>query len=118
MRLGVLYDVDGESLAVVSGGAHWGGGLWICADDLALLGDLYLRRGEWLGRRVLSEEWIERAWRPCGLNPDYGYLGWRNDSRRVQPNGPASGRVRPGQRRPASALGRSRPGAGHRLALG
>ncbi|MEV1286228.1 serine hydrolase [Micromonospora sp. NPDC049679] len=87
-----FVDIGGENVAVVSGGAHWGGGLWISADDLALLGELHLRRGESQGRRLLSEEWIERAWHPCELNPDYGYLWWRNDSRQVQPNGPGSGR--------------------------
>ncbi|MGW5666437.1 serine hydrolase domain-containing protein [Micromonospora sp. NPDC003776] len=87
-----VIDIDGMPTPVVSGGAHWGGGLWISARDLALLGELYRHRGEWRDRRLLSEEWIDRAWSPCDLNPDYGYLWWRNDSQRVQPDAPGSGR--------------------------
>ncbi|RKN52250.1 class C beta-lactamase-related serine hydrolase [Micromonospora costi] len=87
-----VVEIDGRPVPVVSGGAHWGGGLWISARDLALLGELYRCRGGWQGRRVLSTEWIDRVWSPCELNPDYGYLWWRNDSQRVQPGAPASGR--------------------------
>ncbi|MFC0003635.1 serine hydrolase domain-containing protein [Micromonospora siamensis] len=87
-----VVTIDGRPVPVVSGGAHWGGGLWISASDLALLGDLYVSGGTWYGRRLLSAEWIDRAWAPCALNPDYGYLWWRNDTGRVQPGAPASGR--------------------------
>ncbi|QWZ09691.1 serine hydrolase [Nocardioides panacis] len=43
-------DPDGADEAltpVVSGGAHWGGGLWISALDLARIGHLCLHRGTW-----------------------------------------------------------------------
>ncbi|WP_233594713.1 serine hydrolase [Amycolatopsis sp. WAC 04169] len=89
---GATTRIDGEEVPVVSGGAHWGGGLWISADDLALLGLLYLRDGEHDSRRLLSREWIDRTWRPCDHNPDYGYLWWLNDRRRVFPAAPPSGR--------------------------
>ncbi|MEV0157396.1 GNAT family N-acetyltransferase [Micromonospora sp. NPDC050686] len=87
-----VVDLDGRAVPVVSGGAHWGGGLWISAADLALLGELYAGRGAWRGQRLLSAEWIDRAWAPCELNPDYGYLWWRNDAGRVQPGAPTGGR--------------------------
>lgn len=87
-----FVDVAGDVVPVVSGGAHWGGGMWISANDLALLGELYLRRGRWAGRQLVSEDWIDRSWQPCELNPDYGYLWWLNDRRRVQPLASASGR--------------------------
>ncbi|MCW3817553.1 serine hydrolase [Micromonospora sp. DR5-3] len=87
-----VVDIDGASVPVVSGGAHWGGGLWISAADLALLGEVYRGGGTWRGRRLLSAEWIVRAWSPCPLNPDYGFLWWRNDSGRVQPGAPTTGR--------------------------
>lgn len=87
-----VVEIDGQPTTVVSGGAHWGGGLWISAADLALLGDLWVRHGDSPAGRLLSREWIDRAWSPCELNPDYGYLWWRNDSLRVQPNAPATGR--------------------------
>ncbi|MGC9665151.1 serine hydrolase domain-containing protein [Planosporangium sp. 12N6] len=84
--------VGGRRVPVVSGGAHWGGGLWASAGDLARLGVLYLRRGRWRGRRLLSEEWIDATWQPCDRNPDYGYLWWLNTRQRVFPTAPASGR--------------------------
>ncbi|EMD28674.1 serine hydrolase domain-containing protein [Amycolatopsis azurea] len=89
---GATTGIGGEDVPVVSGGAHWGGGLWISADDLALLGLLYLRDGYDHGRRLLSAEWIDRTWRPCDHNQDYGYLWWLNDRQRVYPAAPASGR--------------------------
>lgn len=64
-----MTTIDGETVPVVSGGAHWGGGLRISAGDLALLGLLYLRKGEHDGRRLLGETWIDRTWTPCPHNP-------------------------------------------------
>ncbi|MGC5019641.1 serine hydrolase domain-containing protein [Micromonospora sp. DT47] len=87
-----VVDIGGRPVPVVSGGAHWGGGLWISAADLALLGELHLTGGRWQGRRLLSAGWVARAWSPCALNPDYGYLWWRNDAGRIQPGAPTSGR--------------------------
>lgn len=87
-----IITIGRERVPVVSGGAHWGGGMWMCANDLALLGELYLRRGRWAGQQLISNEWIDRSWQPCTLNPDYGYLWWLNDRQRVLPAAPASGR--------------------------
>lgn len=76
--------VDG--MPVVSGGAHWGGGLWMSARDLARFGRPYLED------RLLGRDWIERSWAPCAENPDYGYLWWLNDGGRVAPGAPTTGR--------------------------
>jgi CubicO group peptidase (beta-lactamase class C family) len=89
---GASVDLDGVPVPVVSGGAHWGGGVWISAWDLALVGQCYLSGGRWGADRVLSEEWISRTFEPCPVNPDYGYLWWLNDARQVVPEAPASGR--------------------------
>ncbi|WP_233599305.1 serine hydrolase [Amycolatopsis sp. WAC 01375] len=78
-----MTTIDGETVPVVSGGAHWGGGLRISAGDLALLGRLYLRKG----RQLLSESWIERSWTPCPHNADYGYLWWLNGFLSAPPTG-------------------------------
>lgn len=45
-----------RTVAGSCGGAHWGGGLRMSANDLALLGELYLRRGRWSAKQLLSEE--------------------------------------------------------------
>ena len=39
----------GGEVPVVTGGSHWGGGLWASARDLARFGLLHLREGEWEG---------------------------------------------------------------------
>ncbi len=78
-------DVGGRRMQSVPGGAHWGGGLWISSFDHARFGLLHLRRGEWNGKRLLSEDWINRATTPCEKNPTYGYLFWLNTNRALYP---------------------------------
>ena len=34
-------------------------GLYIYTEDMAKLGELYLRGGVWKGERILSEEWVK-----------------------------------------------------------
>lgn len=82
-------DLDGRSVPVVSGGAHWGGGLFMSARDLALVGQLYLDRGG----QLVSADWLSRTWQPCAVRREYGFLWWLNDTRKVFPHAPASGRV-------------------------
>lgn len=84
-------DLCNENVAVVSGGAHWGGGLFISAQDLALVGELCCRSGDWHGTRVIDETWFARQWAPCPIKADYGYLWWLNHDRTVFPEAPTSG---------------------------
>lgn len=76
-------DIDGERMQSVSGGGHWGGGLWIHSWDLARWAYLYLRGGEWDGEQLLSEEWLSLATTPCDVKPEYGFLLWLNTDRRL-----------------------------------
>jgi CubicO group peptidase (beta-lactamase class C family) len=69
-------DLDGARVQSVSGGSHWGGGFWASTRDHARFGYLLLRRGEWNGRRLLSDRWIELATTPTDIAPFYGYLWW------------------------------------------
>jgi CubicO group peptidase (beta-lactamase class C family) len=69
-------DLNGQRVQSVSGGSHWGGGLWASTRDHARFGYLMLRKGEWAGRRILSAGWIERATAPTDIAPYYGYLWW------------------------------------------
>jgi len=85
-----MVDVDGTAMRSVSGGGHWGGGLWISARDLARVGLLYLNDGEWDGDRLLSEAWIDASTEPCDANESYGYLWWLNADRTLWPSAPAS----------------------------
>ncbi|MDN3060347.1 serine hydrolase [Streptomyces sp. SRF1] len=111
-------EIDGRRIAVVSGGAHWGGGLWINALDLARIGQLCLRNGQWGGRRLLSAAWIEEMWRPC---PGQAQLRALLVVERP-PNGVAQGPVhralRPRKWRQPPAMGRPGTGPGGELALG
>jgi CubicO group peptidase (beta-lactamase class C family) len=84
--------IEGRPVPVVSGGAHWGGGLWISALDLARIGHLALRGGRWGTERVISGQWVEEMWTPCRARPDYGLSWWLNDDRTVWPAAPATGR--------------------------
>lgn len=87
-----VVEIDGTEVPVVSGGAHWGGGLWISALDLARLGRLCLRGGTWGGRQVVSRRWIEELWTPCRVKPEYGLSWWLNDTGTVWPRAPRTGR--------------------------
>ncbi|WP_433549224.1 serine hydrolase domain-containing protein [Streptomyces sp. CA-294286] len=87
-----FVDLDGVRLPVVSGGAHWGGGLWIGALDLARIGWLCLRGGCWGDRQVVSVRWIEEMWTPCRVKSDYGLSWWLNDRGTVWPAAPVTGR--------------------------
>ncbi len=64
-----------------------GCGLHVSCDDIAKLGLLYLNRGMWNGKRLLSEAWVQAATSAVSDNsgngsPDwcagYGYQFWRN----------------------------------------
>jgi CubicO group peptidase (beta-lactamase class C family) len=65
-----------NDVPVVVGGAHWGGGLFISAHDLAQIGELCRNHGHWQGTQLISRSWITRQWKPCPIKPDYGYLWW------------------------------------------
>jgi hypothetical protein len=79
-------EIDGQQMQSVSGGGHWGGGVFITARDQARIGLMLLRRGMWAGRRILSEEWIDRMLEPCPLFRNYGYLCWLNTGRALYPS--------------------------------
>jgi CubicO group peptidase (beta-lactamase class C family) len=83
--------LDGALVQSVSGGGHWGGGMFIDARDLARFGLLTLRRGRWGDRRILSEAWVRRALTPTGPQPTYGVMNWfLNTDKKMWPSAPAS----------------------------
>ena len=71
-------EIDERKMQSVSGGAHWGGGLWISALDHAKVGQLMLNNGTWNGKRILAESWLSACRTPCLIAPFYGYLWWLN----------------------------------------
>jgi CubicO group peptidase (beta-lactamase class C family) len=70
--------VDGVEMQSVSGGGHFGGGLFISTRDHARLGLLFLRRGVWNGERIFSEKWIDMLRNPAWAFVRYGYMWWLN----------------------------------------
>jgi CubicO group peptidase (beta-lactamase class C family) len=83
-----FVEIDGRRVQSVSGGAHWGGGVFISARDQARIGLMLARQGVWNGRRILSEAWIDRMREPCPINRNYGYLFWLNTNRALYPSAP------------------------------
>lgn len=71
-------DVNGTPVESVSGGTHWGGGLWISARDHARLGQLYLNEGRAGDTQILPPGWTRETRTPSTLNPGYGLLWWLN----------------------------------------
>jgi CubicO group peptidase (beta-lactamase class C family) len=72
-------DVNGKRVQSVSGGGHWGGGVWASTRDHARFGLLHLRRGRWGDKQLLSEKWIDMATTPTDIRPVYGYMWWLNN---------------------------------------
>jgi CubicO group peptidase (beta-lactamase class C family) len=84
-------EMDGQAVQSVSGGGHWGGGMFIDARDMARFGLLTLRRGRWGDRQVISEEWVRRALTPTPAEPGYGFMNWfLNTGRKRFPAAPES----------------------------
>ncbi len=68
-------------------GINTGGfGLSLMTEDIAMFGQLYLQKGQWEGKQLISSSWIEEATRSYISNGDnplsdwsqgYGYQFWR-----------------------------------------
>lgn len=83
--------LDGQKMQSVSGGGHWGGGMFIDAWDLARFGYLVLREGRWQDRQLISRAFLDRARSPGKAKADYGYANWfLNPGRKALPSAPDS----------------------------
>lgn len=83
--------VDGQVMQSVSGGGHWGGGMFIHARDMARFGYLTLRHGKWKNQQLLSEDWVRMATTPTPAEPTYGFMNWfLNTDKKLLPSAPAS----------------------------
>ena len=55
------------------------GEMWLKPRDMAKFGWLYLNRGRWAGRQIVSRAWVEQSTRAridATLFPKYGYQWW------------------------------------------
>ncbi|HET8861227.1 serine hydrolase [Marivirga sp.] len=71
-------NVDGLQVQSVSGGGHFGGGIFINSLDHARFGLLFLRNGKWNDQQLISENWVKQVQRSSEAKSDYGYLWWNN----------------------------------------
>src|SRR5262245_24423937 len=65
-------------------------GITITHRALARVGYLYLRQGEWDGKRILSKDFVSLATRPTELAPPFGYyaLYWGSNAKGAYPEIP------------------------------
>lgn len=83
--------LDGQAVQSVSGGGHWGGGMFINAYDMARFGLLSLHKGKWNGQQLLSENWVKQALTPTAAEPTYGYMNWfLNTDKKLLPSASAN----------------------------
>ena len=81
--------IDGQQVQSVSGGGHWGGGMFISARDQARFGLLTLRNGKWMDKQLISEAWLRQARTPTPAQTDYGYMNFfLNTGKRRYPSAP------------------------------
>jgi CubicO group peptidase (beta-lactamase class C family) len=85
--------LDGRLMQAVSGGGHWGGGMFISALDQARFGLLATRNGRWGDQQILSEEWLRMARTPTPAEPGYGFMNFFLNTNTAQPGQPPRRRL-------------------------
>lgn len=109
-RLFIPLGITDASWEECSQGINVGGwGLFLKTEDLAKLGQLFLQKGKWNGKRIISAKWIKEATtahvasRPAGVRPEnvkvkpedsdwlqgYCYQMWRCRHNAVRADGAA-----------------------------
>ncbi len=76
-------NVDGKTIVSVSGGGHFGGGIFINTLDQARFGLLFLRKGKWKNKQLISEQWVNSVSQPSAANKSYGLMWWTNEENRL-----------------------------------
>jgi CubicO group peptidase (beta-lactamase class C family) len=83
--------LDGQLVQSVSGGSHFGGGLFINAYDQARFGYLTLRNGKWNDQQLISEAWLKMARTPTPVQTGYGFMNYfLNNDKKLYPSAPAT----------------------------
>jgi CubicO group peptidase (beta-lactamase class C family) len=81
--------LDGKMIQSVSGGGHFGGGLFISAMDMARFGLLTLHKGNWNGKQLVSSKWFDLATTPTSANKEYGFMNYfLNTGKKLLPSAP------------------------------
>jgi hypothetical protein len=81
--------LDGKIIQSVSGGGHYGGGMFINALDMARFGLLTFHKGNWNGKQLISEKWIQYSTTPTSANHEYGFMNYfLNTEKKLLPSAP------------------------------
>ena len=81
--------LDGNLIQSVSGGGHYGGGMFINALDMARFGLLTFHKGNWNGKQLISEKWIQYSTTPTSANHEYGFMNYfLNTEKKLLPSAP------------------------------
>ena len=83
-------EIDGLRMQSVSGGGHFGGGMFISTADLARFGLLIEREGRWGTTQAVRSDWVRAMTAPSQPRSDYGLMWWLNTDRKAIPAAPAS----------------------------
>jgi len=78
-----FVNIDGQMIESVSGGGHFGGGIFINTLDQARFGLLFLRKGKWKNQQLISEQWVNSVNQPSIANRSYGLMWWTNEENRL-----------------------------------
>lgn len=78
-----FVNIDGQMIESVSGGGHFGGGLFINTLDQARFGLLFARKGFWKNKQIISEQWVNSVNQPSSANKSYGLMWWTNEEGRL-----------------------------------
>jgi len=68
----------------LQGTPYFGGGMYLTPKDMLKFGELYLAKGKWKGRRIVSKKWVDNSFKEylhLENVPDkngYGYLWWHH----------------------------------------
>lgn len=73
-----FVNIDGLQMQSVSGGGHFGGGMFINTYDHARFGLLFLRQGKWEDKQLISTDWVKAVQQPSEAFDSYGYMWWNN----------------------------------------
>ena len=79
-----FVNIDGVMMQSVSGGGHFGGGLFINTLDHARYGLLFLRNGKWKNLQLISESWVRAIQQSSAANKSYGFMWWLNADNRYK----------------------------------
>ncbi len=68
--------LDGQVIQSVSGGSHFGGGMFINSYDQARFGYLSLHKGQWKNEQLISSSWIAKSRTSTTVQPGCGFMNY------------------------------------------